>query len=890
MSNIQIGIVVNDTGAIKSLNDVNKSMDAVGKTTDTASKSTKAMGDSATKTSKSMNTLGTSVKSAGDATSKSSNLFAEFGNSLQSIGDKSASSFGELGSGIMRVMTKLGPFGIVIGATVGTLAALSIRAINMADDISEAADAVSMSTNNYQFYDNILKQNGSSMEKFSGSILNMTSKIESNDKSLTKLGVATKDINGNFRGTAPVLKDVLYALAKETDATQRSADAKAVFGKQARAVNTLIAAGTKGLDEYYANKEKYIKMDKQTIQNANSVKNSYEAIALAFDKFGNSILAFPMLKLAQILNPDDANVKKNTAIEELKKQIVAVESIAKSTGLEEYWKTLEVLKKQLADLNQESADPAAALAQLEAQQELLDKIRELNIETGLLKEQNKALYDQEELRYEKAIRGITDQTLLTAELNKHLATEKKIQTDIAKKEAERARIAEEKQAALNKASADRYIASLKDEEATLIALTKASDNFNDAWNVSDVKFKSTFAEQLREYIGDDPAMIEKIYSAFMDNAGTNQPLIDWNMVMYRDGKKISELTTKNGKSLAAFFTVQNRIVNDQKEILQQSLQEYTDMLGKYLFKPSYQESNPFSEISKQRDADIKNIKDSFAEAEKEAKKFFKFAEGQLMLEVLARMAADKMIVDSRKKMNDDIRDLTIQSYAKQIELGASYTSRVMDSIKTVADASTNEKLKELDTWETVEKEKVNSYNISARRKAQLQKDIEAKALDEKKKNHEKQKRWSIAQGIINGAVGITNAWANGGTWASNIIESGLVAFATGAEIAAISMQSFAGGGIIGSNQGASMGPDNTVINARNGEVVLNANQQRTLFNGIQSGSIGGNKSTSIDASITINGNASQSTVDQIKTEQQKFSMLIRDTVNDLKYRRQISFA
>lgn len=40
---------------------------------------------------------------------------------------------------------------------------------------------------------------------------------------------------------------------------------------------------------------------------------------------------------------------------------------------------------------------------------------------------------------------------------------------------------------------------------------------------------------------------------------------------------------------------------------------------------------------------------------------------------------------------------------------------------------------------------------------------------------------------------------------------------------------FAEGGIIGQTEGASMGPDNTVINAREGEMVLNADQQKRLF-------------------------------------------------------------
>jgi len=51
------------------------------------------------------------------------------------------------------------------------------------------------------------------------------------------------------------------------------------------------------------------------------------------------------------------------------------------------------------------------------------------------------------------------------------------------------------------------------------------------------------------------------------------------------------------------------------------------------------------------------------------------------------------------------------------------------------------------------------------------------------------------------------------------------------------MDGFYNGGVIGGFHGASMGPDNTVIKGRRGELVLNANQQRNLFdiaNGVTS--------------------------------------------------------
>jgi len=50
------------------------------------------------------------------------------------------------------------------------------------------------------------------------------------------------------------------------------------------------------------------------------------------------------------------------------------------------------------------------------------------------------------------------------------------------------------------------------------------------------------------------------------------------------------------------------------------------------------------------------------------------------------------------------------------------------------------------------------------------------------------------------------------------------------------VKGFANGGVVGSFQGASQGQDNAVATIRTGEMVLNANQQKKLFDDINSGS------------------------------------------------------
>ena len=84
--------------------------------------------------------------------------------------------------------------------------------------------------------------------------------------------------------------------------------------------------------------------------------------------------------------------------------------------------------------------------------------------------------------------------------------------------------------------------------------------------------------------------------------------------------------------------------------------------------------------------------------------------------------------------------------------------------------------------------------------AQKQRELSSVGSNEKKraaverKYAKKQKQMSIIQAIINGAVGVTKAFAQGGIL--GFITGALVAAATAAQIALISSQSFAKGGIV----------------------------------------------------------------------------------------------
>ena len=111
----------------------------------------------------------------------------------------------------------------------------------------------------------------------------------------------------------------------------------------------------------------------------------------------------------------------------------------------------------------------------------------------------------------------------------------------------------------------------------------------------------------------------------------------------------------------------------------------------------------------------------------------------------------------------------------------------------------------------------------------------------------------------------------------NFILAGLVGAAMavqGAKIASASPPGFNNGGVVGGFQGATGGPDNININARRGEMFLNAAQQRSLFDDINNNR-GSNSDSNSEALLAL---ASQDIVIQI--DNKEIARATRDAQRD----------
>lgn len=173
-------------------------------------------------------------------------------------------------------------------------------------------------------------------------------------------------------------------------------------------------------------------------------------------------------------------------------------------------------------------------------------------------------------------------------------------------------------------------------------------------------------------------------------------------------------------------------------------------------------------------------------------------------------------------------------------------------------SQTNSELMELD-------KKYEAGEMSEEEYYEKQKQIQQKAAREEYKIKMFQWTASMLAATANIAEGVSKAIAQGGV--AGIVTGALVAAAGGVQLASIiaskpTPPNFYKGGVIGGANGATMGSDNTYIHARTGEMVLNAHQQRSLWNMIN----GQDSRQQAGLNLTVNNTQSNKVDTQFREE------------------------
>lgn len=220
----------------------------------------------------------------------------------------------------------------------------------------------------------------------------------------------------------------------------------------------------------------------------------------------------------------------------------------------------------------------------------------------------------------------------------------------------------------------------------------------------------------------------------------------------------------------------------------------------------------------------------------------------------ARLEIDRQYWQNKKDLAETLTG-EINGYIQQtVDIAKEAGDLMLENLQS----QTNTELMELD-------KKYEAGEMSEEEYYEKQKQIQQKAAREEYKIKMFQWTSSMLAATANIAEGVSKAIAQGGV--AGIVTGALVAAAGGVQLASIIASkpqppSFYTGGIIGGANGATMGGDNTYIYARNGEMILNAHQQRNLWDMINGQ--GGRGETSLD--LTVNNTQSNKVDTQFREE------------------------
>lgn len=230
---------------------------------------------------------------------------------------------------------------------------------------------------------------------------------------------------------------------------------------------------------------------------------------------------------------------------------------------------------------------------------------------------------------------------------------------------------------------------------------------------------------------------------------------------------------------------------------------------------------------------------------------------------------DEELVKNRRNLWNNIAS-EVNGYSQQVE------QIINDAAQMALETENNKMRAELANLE-----------IKYRKGELGEEEYQKKVAEAKKKGAEMQYKIEMAQwasnilaATANTAVGVTQALAQGG-FPAGIIMGALVGAAGAVQLASIMaakpIKHFAAGGFVGGINGASMGADNTTIAARSGELVVNANQQRALWDMLNGT---GNAAGTGGVNLTINNNAANLVNVQPQITRGQIELMIDARVND----------
>lgn len=221
-----------------------------------------------------MDELGNETKDTGNAFDDASKEALSFGDVLKAnvLGDMIVKGVEALANGIKKV-AKAAKDAVVDAAAYG-------------DEMETLTKKTGLSTDTLQEFKYMEDLIDTDLNTITGALSKLTKNMASAAKgtgsaadAFAQLKVNVKDSNGNLRDNEDVFNDVIDALGKMENETERDALAMAIFGKSAQELNPLIEAGSETISQYAkeAHDLGYV-LDEDALKSLNNVNDAMDRV------------------------------------------------------------------------------------------------------------------------------------------------------------------------------------------------------------------------------------------------------------------------------------------------------------------------------------------------------------------------------------------------------------------------------------------------------------------------------------------------------------------------------------------------------------------------------------------------------------------------------------
>ena len=271
---------------LKELKNIQSQMDANG--VDKNSEAYRRVSREIIEAESKLKTFNTELRKTGQVNLRAmSEQFRDVGNKLTSAG---------------QAMRGLSTAAAAVAASIG---AVTVKSGKWADDINTMSKVYSIGTKELQQYsaaaelvDVDVETIAKSHVKLEKTMYSAANGSEKQAEAYKKLGVEVQNADGTMRSSDEVFNDVIAALGKMTDETERDAIAQQLMGKSAAQLNPLIEDGGETYKQVSETLSKYGLdfIDQETLDQANEFNDSLDTIKavgmVAFQQLGTQLAAY----------------------------------------------------------------------------------------------------------------------------------------------------------------------------------------------------------------------------------------------------------------------------------------------------------------------------------------------------------------------------------------------------------------------------------------------------------------------------------------------------------------------------------------------------------------------------------------------------------------------